>query len=463
MKKSLVLFIAQFICFSAWSQNPNPSAAVDNYIQGEMNSERFPGVSTIIVKDGQIVWLESYGFADVGNNIPVEDTTVFLLASLSKVFTGTAVMQLYENGMLDLDEDINNHLPWALDIPGFESDSITFRQLMTHSSSIEDNDVVMGTYYDYPDPTITLADCMEGYFSTSGTNYSPMENFLANAPGAVYEYSNIATALNGYLAEVVSGLPYDQYCNNEIFDPLCMTKTAWYMASFDSTHVARPYQYVSGNYVPYPHYGFADYPNGQLRSNVMDLSKFMMAYLNGGSLGTDTILISNSVNEMWSPQIPALEPTQGLNWYQEELYHSTGSASLWGHNGGEDGVSTDMYLDPVNNIGICVLTNGEGDALNICDELYDYALTLNATAADVILEQEALTLYPNPAAGSFTITGMTCDYTIQILDATGQIYQSLDSIGNINIDISSLPAGLFFISIQNNTNNKVSLQKIIKE
>jgi CubicO group peptidase (beta-lactamase class C family) len=113
----------------------------------------------------------------------------------------------------------------------------------------------------------------------------------------------------------------------------------------------------------------------------MDLGNFMIAYLNGGTLGANSILTQASINEMWSSQIPSLEATQGLNWYQEELFHSGGSAMLWGHNGGEDGVSTDMYMDPVNNIGICVLTNGEGDALYICDELYDYALNLIPTSS----------------------------------------------------------------------------------
>lgn len=373
----VLLFVLAFS--SAHAQvNPNPNAALDTYILGEMNSERLPGVSTVIVKDGKIVWLKSYGLADVQNAVPVTDTTVFLLASISKVFTGTAAMQLHQNGTINLDDDINQYLPWTLQIPGHTSAPITFRQLMTHSSSIQDNDVPMDTYYDYPDPSISLADCMQRYFSTSGADYNPTANFLPNAPGTVFEYSNMATALNGYLVELASGLPFDAYCNSNIFNPLCMRKTSWFFADFDSAHVARPYRYVAGNYVPYNHYGFADYPDGQLRSNVTDMANFMITYLNGGSFGANSILSSASITEMWTPQIPSLEPNQGLNWYQEELYHSSGTSWLWGHNGGEQGASTDMYLDPVNKIGICVLSNGEGDALFICDELYDYALSLNS-------------------------------------------------------------------------------------
>lgn len=360
--------------------NPNPNPAIDAFISGEMNTERFPGVSTVIVKDNKIVWIKSYGFADIENLIPVRDTTVFLLASVSKVFTGTAAMQLVENNIIDLDDNVNQYLPWTLQIPAFTTSPVTFRQLMTHSSSIQDNYTVMDTYYDYPDPSISLADCMERYFSAGGIDYNPSANFLPNAPGTIYEYSNMATALNGYLVQLASGMPFDQYCNNNIFDKLCMNKTSWFFADFDSADVARPYQYSGGNYTPYSHYGFADYPDGQLRSNVTDMANFMIAYLNGGTLGTNSILSPSSISQMWTPQIPTIDPTQGLNWYQEEIYHNSGSTWLWGHNGGESGVSTDMYLDPTNKIGICVLTNGEGDALYICDELYNYALTLSSTS-----------------------------------------------------------------------------------
>ena len=377
MKKSLLLL---FLPFCLMAQNPNPSTALDNYILGEMSTEKIPGMSTLIVKEGEIVWIESYGFADIENNIPVTDTTVFLMASVSKVFTGTSLMQLHENGQIDLDEDINNYLPFSVDIPNHFSDSITFRMLMTHTSSIKDNGTVMDTYYSIGDPTITLADCMERYFSTSGSDYSATANFHTNPPGTSFDYSNMGTALAGYLVEVILGIPFSDYCNNNIFDEICMTNTSWYLADFDTSYVARPYKWQGGQYVPYNHYGFADYPNGQLRSNITDMANFAISYLQNGTFNSQQILNSTSVNEMLTLQIPNIENTQGLNWYMEEIYLSGGGViDLWGHNGGEDGVSTDMYINPDNDIGIIVLSNGEGDNLYVVDELYDYALFLNTS------------------------------------------------------------------------------------
>ena len=402
--------ISFLIVLHSHSQNPNPSSILDEYIQGEMEEEHFPGTTTVIVKDGEIVWIQSYGFADIENGIPVSDSTQFLLASMSKLFTGTATMQLKENGILELDDDINEHLPWPLQHPVQSATPMTIQQLMTHTSSIKDNWSAMGDYYGYPDPTMSLEDCMQDYFTLAGGNYDANQNFISEAPGTVRNYSNMATALNGYITEIVSETPFDDYCDASIFEPLCMEKTAWHMADLDSNEVARPYSYSNGNFVANPHYGFADYPDGQLRSSSLDLANFMIAFLNGGTLGGNTILTPSSVNEMWTEQIPSIQNTQGLNWYKELLYYSGGEAYLWGHNGGEMGVSTDMYVDPELNIGVCVLSNGSGTNLYICDALYDYALSLNANNGIV------------PACSSAGLTDLNPSQKnlIQILDVLGR-------------------------------------------
>ena len=381
MKIFLVTFI--LLSFSLWGQNPNPSVPLDEYIMDEMEAEHFPGVATVIVKNGEIVWLQCYGFADIENGIPVTDSTQFLLASMSKLFTGTATMQLKEDGMLQLNNDINEYLPWPLNHPTQSTTPMTIQQLMTHTSSIKDNWSAMSNYYGYPDPTISLEACMQDYFTVTGQNYNANQNFLSAPPGTVFNYSNMATALNGYITEIVSSMPFDDYCDEHIFEPLCMEKTAWHMADLDSNEVARPYSYSNGNFIANPHYGFADYPDGQLRSSITDLANYMIAFLNGGSLGSNAILSPSSVSEMWTQQIPSIESKQGLNWYKELLYHSGGETLLWGHNGGELGVSTDMYVDPESNIGLCVLSNGGGTNLYICDELYDYALSLNPISSIV--------------------------------------------------------------------------------
>jgi len=359
MKKSSALVALLSISVLAFCQNPNPSSNVDDYILDEMDAEKAPGMVTLIVKGGEIVWVESYGWADVQNAVAVQDSTVFLLASVSKVFTGTALMLLQESGQINLDSNINNYLPFTIDVPNFLGDSITPRMLMTHTASIADNETAMDTYYSKGDPTISLVDVIQRYFSTAGSDYNAMANFLNKAPGTTHEYSNMGTALAGYLVEAASGMDFTAFCNQHIFNAICMENTSWYYADFDSANVARPYRWNGNHYLPYAHYGFADYPNGQLRSNVLDLANLLIAYLQNGSFNGNALLANSSVTEMLSPQVPSIEATQGLNWYTEEIYLNSGrTTSFWGHNGGEDGVSTHICIDPTNGIGIAVLSNG---------------------------------------------------------------------------------------------------------
>ena len=460
----LILIFHTFQQYS-FAQNPNPSATLDAEILNEMNTRHFPGASTIIVKNGEIVWLESYGYADVANSLPVEDTTVFLLASVSKLFTGTAAMQLYETEIIDIDADVNNYLPWSVDVPNFTNDSITARQLMTHTASINDNWSVMSSFYGYPDPTMSLSNCMENYFPTSGSNYNASDNFLNTAPGSTYDYSNMGSALNGYLVEASTGIPFDDYCDNNLFDPLCMVNTAWHFSDFDPNQVATPHYFQNGSYYAIDHYGFADYPNGQLRSTVMDIGNYMIAFLNEGTLGDNSILSSASVNEMLSLQIPDIDSVTGLNWRKTLLYHSGGEALLWGHSGGEQGVSTYLYIDPQNDIGICLLTNGEGDGLYICDALYDHALNMavnnsispNCTTLssldDFSIRKDEIIIYPNPANDYIRIqTDITEATWYNLYNMSGQLILS----GNINgpnplIKLPQLPVGLYIFQLENNS------------
>ena len=457
-----ILILVHFQLFSL-AQNPNPSTTLDDIILNEMSTRQFPGASTIIVKDGAVVWVESYGYADIANSTAVEDTSVFLLASVSKLFTGTAAMQLYESGIIDLDADVNNYLPWSVEVPNFTSDSITARRLMTHTASVNDNWGFMSTYYGYPDPTISLSSCMENYFSTSGSHYNASGNFLNTAPSSAYNYSNMGSALNGYLVEASTGIAFDDYCDQNLFDRLCMENTAWHFSDFNPNQVATPHYFQNGNYQAIDQYGFADYPNGQLRSTVLDIGNYMIAFLNDGTLGNHSILSAASVNEMLSYQIPDMDSVTGLNWYKTLLYHSGGEAMVWGHSGGEQGVSTYLYIDPQHDVGICLLTNGEGEGLYICDALYDHALNMavnNSIIPDCTTlsgvdgfstPTDEVTIYPNPAQDFIRIQGaVTEPACYSMYNMSGQLILSGTVIGpNPRIDLPQLPAGLYSVQLEN--------------
>ncbi len=451
--KKLFLPLILALPLLALGQNPNPNAALDAYIVEQMELENIPGMATVIVKGGEVVWRKGYGLADVAGNVAVTDSTIFALASVSKLFTGTALMQLAEDGQIDLDGPINAHMPFDVVNPNHPNTAITFRMLMTHTSSIQDNEPVMDTYYGPGDPTIPLSELMERYFSPSGADYDAQNNFLASAPGAAFEYSNIATALAGYLVERVAQMPFDAYCNEHIFDRLCMRSTSWFLAGLDVAQVAKPHTYANGQYTTLAHYGFADYPDGLLRSNVNDLAHFMIAFLQQGTFSGNQLLSSASVAEMLSAQVSGDEGVMGLNWYPEEIFlEDGGTVMLWGHNGGETGVSTDLYIHPQNGIGVAVLSNGEGDNLYVVDALYNYALSLNPSGAgntacaSVSVEdapkETSFTPYPNPTTGVMRWTGDGIR-SVQVFNMQGAMVQEeLPNVGN-SIDLSELPQGLY--------------------
>jgi CubicO group peptidase (beta-lactamase class C family) len=242
-----------------------------------------------------------------------------------------------------------------------------------------------------------------------------------------------------------------------------MENTSWFLADFDTNTVARPHRFAGGNYHPYPHYGFADYPNGLLRSTVVDMANFLIAYLQGGLLNSNMILSNTSVSEMLTFQVPSLDPTQGIGWYEEILYPVGPDYPVWGHNGGEDGVSTDIYIDPSSGTGIAAFANGEGTNLYICDELLNYGLSLSGSgvgnpicdAVTAIENTETLEtnfLFPNPIATVGTLSFPNSNHlphTLEVFDINGKRVLKKDGIriSQITISVETWNEGLYLYKL----------------
>jgi CubicO group peptidase (beta-lactamase class C family) len=347
------------------------SAEVDSFILSAMDTYRIPGVAASVAKGGRIVWTGSYGQAIIEQNVPVADTTLFMLASISKTFTGAALLQLWETGLFDLDDDINDYLPFTVVNPNYPGSVITFRMLLTHTSSLRDNWDVMFAVYVYGDSPIPLGEYVEEYFTPGGEYYSASANFYTWAPGAGWSYCNEAFALIGYLVETISGVPFEQYCEDSIFTPLGMPETSWFLANLDTNNVAMPYQWSGSAYVPQGYYGYADYPAGQLRTSSIELARHLIAFLNKGSIDTVRILDSATVEEITTIQYPAINSSQGLVWF----HNYTGGRWVWRHGGGDAGVATLASCCFEENSAAVVLTNGNSHIATglITDMLFDYA------------------------------------------------------------------------------------------
>jgi CubicO group peptidase (beta-lactamase class C family) len=342
------------------------SEELDQFIIDFMYEHHIPGLTASIVKDGNVLWTGAYGYAYY-SIVPAIDSTLFMLASVSKTLTGVALMQLYDQMRFALDDPVNDYLPFAVHHPSHPHTAITFRTILTHTSGIRDNWGVM-PYYPGDSP-IPLGEYLRDYLTPRGAYYNPQKNFYAWEPGTGDGYSNIAVALAGYLVEVISGTRLESYCQEHLFLPLGMKETSYFLAGLNSRHVAMPYYWNENTYIPLGHFGYSDYPSGQIRTSSPQLLRFLTAFMQYGQLGDVRILKSRTVALMTTPQYPRINPSQGLIWYNWNL----GRRSLWGHDGGDPGVTTEMWYSPDENTGVVVLTNGESYFFEILYALFEYA------------------------------------------------------------------------------------------
>jgi CubicO group peptidase (beta-lactamase class C family) len=324
---------------------------VDEAAAAAMEQGSMPGLAVAIVAGGRVAWAGGYGLADIEAARAVTPDTPFMLASVSKTVTAVAVMQAVEDGLVDLDTDINELLAFEVDNTRVEGETIHPRHLGTHTSGIADNWHHLSNLVVEGDSAISLADFLEGYLVEGHTWYSGA-NYSAAMPGDSYDYSNVGASLFGFLVEVASGTPFDDHCDAHIFDVLGMEHTGWHLADLDPETLAVPYEMQGGEAVAVAHYGYPDYPDGQLRASVADLARFVAAISAGGALGEDRILSEALTAEMLSQQ-PYGGSGQGIIWYRTTMAGRT----VWAHNGGDTGVATEIGFDPESGVGVLVLAN----------------------------------------------------------------------------------------------------------
>ena len=371
------------------------------FIESTMQTHLIPGLSVSIVKNNNIVWEKYLGYANIANNILVDGNTMFILSSISKTITATALMQLFESGFFNLNDDINDYLSFSVIHPDYPLVPITFKMLLSHTSGINDNWNVM-SYYN-GDSDLELGYYLSQYFVPEGELYNSDLNFTNSMPGTNYIYTNNGVALIGLLVEQISGQSFNDYCIENIFEPLSMNNAFWFLSEINNLNqVASPYQVTGGSgdscfiigcgvydqsnpcfcdsacidygdccfdyedicgedgtgsnlgaLTEYENYGYSDYPSGQLRTTSNNLAKFMSVYMNDGTYGGVRILDSETIELMKTIHYPGLNPTQGLTWY----YKNENDRYLFGHNGGDVGSSTDMFISFSDNLGIVLLTN----------------------------------------------------------------------------------------------------------
>lgn len=317
-------------------------AFLDGIISTQINQNRIPGAVISLVSDGELLLSKGYGYADLEEGIPVRpETTLFRPGSISKLFTWTAVMQLVEEGQLDLDEDINSYLDFT--IPGEQP--ITLRNIMTHTSGFED--IGEGLFLLSEDEMLSL----EAYLK----NYLPARVFPA---GEIMAYSNYATGLAGYIVELVSGMEFEDYVEENIFQPLEMTSSSFRQPLPENLaeNLAGAYKYAGGEY----HQGDFEYISnnvaGAISTTADDMANFMLAHLQLGSFNNEQILQEETALDMHNYHFTHHPDIEGmaLGFAREEI----NGEQIISHTGATILFYSGLYLLPEHDLGLFISYSG---------------------------------------------------------------------------------------------------------
>jgi CubicO group peptidase (beta-lactamase class C family) len=311
------------------------SSSIDSFVQERMVQGKLPGLSLVIVQDGQVAYTKGYGFANVEKQIAMTDHTRVAIGSTTKGMTALAVMQLVEQGKLDLDVPVVNYLPWfSVDDP--HSGDITLRHLLTHTSGLPAGAAFDGNR----DP-----DALEQHVRSLATSK------LHRLPGGDFEYANDGYAVAGLVVQAVSGMPYADYMTNYVFAPLGMQDATFDLTWAEEKGMAQGYIKQRGSFVPRPmlvSQGIA--PAGTLLTSAHDVGNYLAALLNGG----ENAISAASLEELWKSQASVGDGTQyGMGW----MIVNRDGLELLTHDGSVEVSGSIFVIVPSQKLAVGVLTN----------------------------------------------------------------------------------------------------------
>ncbi|PCI54628.1 MAG: serine hydrolase [Alphaproteobacteria bacterium] len=331
--------------------NPKITEAfVDGLVLPLMKNHNSPSGTVAIVKGGELVFAKGYGFQDIENHIPVDpEKTLFRPGSVSKLFTWVSVMQMVEQGKLDLDADINSYLMTFQIKDTYPGQPVTMRHIMTHSSGFEDG--FLG-YLIINDPRRVMppAQAME--------KYQPER---VNPPGKQTAYSNYATAIAGLIVANLSGMEFTDYVQQNIFDVLGMKSSSFVEPLPDHLYknMALTYAFEGGQYVEKPFEIVSNFaPAGALSATSVDMVKFAYAMLNDGEYKGRRILKAETVRQMLTRNFTHDERMMGMALGFYETEHKR--LRFLGHGGDTQYFHSELVIDQQNDLVFFLSFSGTG-------------------------------------------------------------------------------------------------------
>jgi len=357
MKRITIAGIFFLLCFQCLGQSPKTDYTemlnvIDLWLGAQKDFDKLPGVSVAIVHDQDIIFKKGYGYADVEKKIPMKSETIFSICSISKLFTSVAIMQLWEQGKLRLDDSLQALLPdYKINKQYTESVPITVRSMLTHSSGLtRDAD--------------SSWNAPNFYFLTKEELKKSLFKEETVYPSSTYfQYSNLAMSFLGEIVATKTDKPYNDYVEQNILKPLQLNNTHPYLPeNLWRGEMATGYSALNrqGNRKIQPFFKTnAITPAAGYSSNVIDLAKFASWQLRLLSIGKSEVLKQSTLKEMQRIQwaSPDKKLTWGLGFYLE--YNTDGTATV-GHDGSCPGYVSVVMIDPKKKLGVTLMINAQG-------------------------------------------------------------------------------------------------------
>ena len=317
----------------------------------------FPGFAVAVVRPDGIAYEHGFGFANKAQQTAYTPATVQCVGSVSKTLIGVALLQAAADGKLHLDQPVNELLPFAVSNPYFPDQPITLRHLATMTSGLTDKQGFYNRHAYAKGQTSPLSneEYLRRTLSPTGEWYSK-RRFLPHAPGSYYAYSNESAALAALAIEKATGQSYSDFTRQRILLPLGLTDSGWRYADLDPTKLATLYD-QRGRVVS-PYYTIT-YPDGGLLTSTHSLARYLHSIINpavGGAplpaAARDSLLWPQFTAAQPPLHLDAAEPNQGLFW----AHRRNGTV---GHTGGDAGLTSFLFFDPVTRVGKIFVTNTE--------------------------------------------------------------------------------------------------------
>lgn len=387
---------------------------LDGLVPVQLRQNDIAGAVIVVVKDGKVLFARGYGYSDVEAKKPVSpDATLFRPASISKLFTCTAVMQLAEQGKLDLDRDVNQYLDFQ--IPATYAQPITLRNLMTHTAGFQET--------------------IRGHTIREGGRLLPLKEYLPEhlpprifAPGTTPAYSNYGNALAGYIVERVSGQPFENYIEEHIFRPLGMKDSTYVQPPPDALKPMMSNGYLSGSEPAKPFEIIQTFPGGGLSATAADMARFMIAHLQDGGFGDERILNPETTLAMHSRQFELLGSMNGSAFGFAE--QSRNGYRVIGHGGDLKAFHSQLSLVPQLRLGFFFSQNSMGRA-NLRTTVWRSFFDRYFPSAPRASEPFVPVSNPSEFTGLYKTTRRFDMSILKLGSLTGQIWVSANSDGTI--------------------------------